>query len=159
MQISVDVNVENRSVSQHSGNSMQENQFNILTGRRMSRIVVSARHQHVESCCVHRWRISRESGSVRHWSGNRRFLRREDQNQEVDRTSGQQRCRVCCSSGSVAICNRAWCHNTPCVFRLRSSGQADDRGICLPQLATLFSALDLPKIGPFARLLHIAHSS
>src|SRR5438132_11207318 len=51
-------------------------------------------HKNVESCCPHRWRISRESRSVWHWSGNRRFWRREDQNQEVDRTSGQQRCRV-----------------------------------------------------------------
>ena len=41
-QISVDVNVENRSVSRHIGNSMQENQFNVLTGQRSSRIVVSA---------------------------------------------------------------------------------------------------------------------
>src|SRR5206468_7921596 len=119
----------------------------------------STRHQHVESCCVHRWRISRESGSVRHWSGNRRFSRREDQNQEVDRTSGQQRCRVCCSSGSAAIGFRAWRQNTPCVFRFRSSGQADEGGIRLPELAALFSALDLPQIGPLARVLHIAHSS
>src|SRR5438132_8442230 len=49
----------------------------------------STRHKHVESRCVHRWRISRESRSVWHWSGNRRFWRREDQNQEMDRTSRQ----------------------------------------------------------------------
>ena len=109
--------------------------------------------------CLHRWRISRESRSVGHWSGNRRFWRREDQNQEVDRTSGQQRCRVCCSSRSAAIGFRPWRQNTPCVFRFRSRGQADDRRIRLSQLATLFSTLDLPKIGPFARVLHIAHSS
>jgi ribonuclease HI len=27
------------------------------------------------------------------------------------------------------------------------------------QFATLFSTLDLPKVGPFARLLHLAHTS
>jgi len=57
------------------------------------------------------------------------------------------------------FCNRAGRHSTPCVFRLRSSGQADDGGIHMSQLATLFSALDLPQIGPFVRLLHIAHTS
>src|SRR5258708_13544448 len=119
----------------------------------------STRHKNVESCCLHRWRISRESRSVRHWSGNRRFWRREDQNQEVDRTSGQQRCRVCCSSRSAAIGFRPWRQNTPCVFRFRSRGQADERGIQLSQFATLFSALDLPKIGPLARVLHFAYSS
>src|SRR5207253_3831218 len=36
----------------------------------------STRYKYVESRCLHRWRIS-ESRSVRHWSGNRRFSRRE----------------------------------------------------------------------------------
>src|SRR6266542_2523544 len=128
-------------------------------GRSVTHCCSSTHHRHVESCCLRRWRISRESGSRRNWSGDRRFRRRNDQNQQIDWASRQQCCRVCCSSGSTAICNRAWRHNTPCVFRLRSSGQADDGGIHMSQLATLFSALDLPKIGPFARLLHIAHTS
>jgi ribonuclease HI len=40
--ISVDVNVENRSQSRSSGNSMQWNQFNVLTAELTSRIVVPA---------------------------------------------------------------------------------------------------------------------
>jgi hypothetical protein len=158
-QISVDVNVENRSGSQPSCNSMQENQFDVLTTEHTSRIVVPAHITHVESCCIRRWRVSRESRSRRHWSGDRWFGRRNDQNQQIDRTSRQQCCRVCCPSRSVAIRCRAWCQNTPRVFRFRSRGQADDGRIHLSQFETLFSALDLPKTSPFARLFHIAHSS
>src|SRR6266567_8569543 len=65
IQISVDVNVENRSESQPRCNSMQENQFNVLTAEYRSRIVVPAHDHktHVGSGCLCRWRIPRESRS------------------------------------------------------------------------------------------------
>ncbi len=117
IQISVDVNVENRSESQPRCNSMQENQFNVLTAEYRSRIVVPAHDHktHVGSGCLCRWRITRESRSVRHWSGDRWLCKWDDQNQEVDRTSGQQCCRVRCSSRSAAIGFRTWRQNTACV--------------------------------------------
>ncbi len=104
--------------------------------------------KHVESRCLRRWKVSRESspagiGVVIDGSGGR-----HGQNKQIDRTSRQQCCRICCSSRSAAIGFRPWRHNAPCVFRFRSSGQADEGGIRVPELAALFSTLDLAKIGP-----------
>ena len=57
--------MENRSESQPRCNSMQENQFNVLTAEHRSRIVVPAHDHktHVGSGCLCRWRITRESRS------------------------------------------------------------------------------------------------
>src|SRR5258708_37939223 len=49
----------------------------------------STHFKHVESGCLRRWRISWESRSVRHWSGDGRFCKRADQNQQVYRPPGQ----------------------------------------------------------------------
>src|SRR6266567_9567724 len=76
----------------------------------------STHHTNVESRCLRRWRIAGKSRSVRHWSDNRRLCRRDDQNQEVDRTSGQQCCRVRRSSRSTAVRFRTWCQNAPCFL-------------------------------------------
>src|SRR5216683_2379639 len=58
-------------------------------GRHVTHCCSSTHHKYVESDCLRRWWLSRKSRSVRHRSSDRRFCKWDDQNQEVDRTSGQ----------------------------------------------------------------------
>ena len=158
-QISVDEIVENGNEFRSSRKRMSENQFNILTVEQTSRIVVSALVNHVESGCLRRWRIPRESGARRYRGRGRRLGRRNCHNQEVDRPPGQQRGRVRSASRSVAVRFGSRRESAPCFFRFRSRSQTDDRRILLPQFAPVFIALDMPKISTLARVLDIAHSS
>src|SRR5271170_6692921 len=73
----------------------------------------------------------------------------------MDWAPGQQCRRVRCSAGGAAMCAGTEGQGAPRVFRFRSNRQADERGLQVPQSATLFPELDLPEAGAVARFFHL----